>query len=46
MLNWKNIKERQPELFDKIIIILNEDGLNDYSEWHIGQYIESDDKSF
>jgi hypothetical protein len=46
MLNWKNLKEKQPELFDIIIIALNEDDLTDHSKWLIGQYLQSDDKSF
>lgn len=46
MLNWKNLKEKQPELFDIIIIALNEDDLTNHSKWLIGQYLQSDDKSF
>lgn len=46
MLNWKSLEKIQPELFDIIIFALNRDDLTDHRKWLIGQYLQSDDKSF
>lgn len=46
MLNWKNLVKEQPELFDIIIVSLDENGLIDHRKWLIGQYLQSDDKTF
>lgn len=45
MLNWKNLQDIQPELFDIIIIALDDD-LADRRKWLIAQYLENEDKTF
>jgi len=45
MLNWKKMSETQPELGD-VVIISNEADKKDRTKWRIGQFLQSDDKSF
>lgn len=44
-MNWKSLHDNQPELFDIIIITLDDD-LSDHRNWRIGQYLQSADKTF
>jgi hypothetical protein len=45
MLNWKKMSEIRPELWD-VVIISRDNDREDRSKWMIGQFLQSDDKSF
>lgn len=45
MLNWKEMSETPPEIWD-IIIIAQEGDREDRSKWLIGQFLQSDNKEF